>query len=75
MRANAVGFRSVVDPLVVSLRARQDEKEKAARAAKGKEGEAYEERTKDELYNLARQRHIDGRSSMNKQELIDALRG
>lgn len=41
----------------------------------GKEGEAYEERTKDELYNLARQRHIDGRSSMSKQELIDALRG
>jgi hypothetical protein len=41
----------------------------------GKVGESYEERTKDELYNLARQRHIDGRSSMNKDQLIRALRG
>ena len=41
----------------------------------GKEGEAYEERTKAELYNLARQRHVDGRSSMSKAQLIRALRG
>ena len=30
-------------------------------------------RTKDELYELARERNISGRSDMNKAELIDAL--
>ncbi|MFD0060454.1 plasmid stabilization protein [Streptomyces sp. NPDC056690] len=29
--------------------------------------------TKDQLYEEAKQRHIDGRSSMNKQELRKAL--
>ena len=31
------------------------------------------ERSRDELYNLARQRHIKGRSSMSKGELVSAL--
>ena len=33
-----------------------------------------EERTRDELYNRARQLNIAGRSSMNKAELIQAIR-
>jgi hypothetical protein len=32
-----------------------------------------QERSKDELYNLAKQRKISGRSSMNKRELIAAI--
>jgi plasmid stabilization system protein ParE len=33
-----------------------------------------EQRTRDELYNLARQRGIAGRSRMTKNELLEALR-
>ena len=34
----------------------------------------YEEWTKDELYERAREEDISGRSNMNKDELIEALR-
>jgi len=34
----------------------------------------YESRSKDELYNIAKERNIEGRSRMTKQELIRALR-
>src|SRR5688572_3345268 len=34
----------------------------------------YETRTRDELYNIARERKIEGRSRMTKEELIRALR-
>jgi plasmid stabilization system protein ParE len=34
----------------------------------------YESRTRDELYNIAKERNIRGRGSMSKDELIRALR-
>ncbi|SIQ28535.1 DUF7218 family protein [Maribacter ulvicola] len=56
-------------------------KEKAARIAntkdagkKGGKASTYEERTKKELYDQAKEIGIDGRSKMNKKELISALR-
>lgn len=41
----------------------------------GDPNEGYEARTRDELYNIAKQKDIPGRSRMDKQELIEAIRG
>jgi hypothetical protein len=66
-----------------ALRREGASKEKAARIANtdataaGKRGGSsppYEEWTKDDLYQRAKEIGIDGRSSMNKDDLIDALR-
>ena len=46
----------------------------AARTRGGAPGHAYEDRTRSELYELAKQRDIKGRSRMGKWELIEALR-
>jgi hypothetical protein len=66
-----------------ALREEGMSKEKAARIAnsgressvKGGRHPAYEEWTKDELYDKAREVGIEGRSEMSKAELIRALRG
>ncbi|MCI5056983.1 MAG: Rho termination factor N-terminal domain-containing protein [Flavobacteriales bacterium] len=56
-------------------------KEKSARIAnsedtgyRGGKAKPYEERTKEELYEQAKNIGIEGRSKMNKAELIQALR-
>ncbi len=41
----------------------------------GNPNRMYEGRTRDELYNIAKDRDIPGRSKMDKQELIAAIRG
>lgn len=79
---------SIKDPdQYESLRDEGMSKEKAARISnasadesrsevgkRGGEAENYEDRTKDELLDRAREIGIDGRSKMSKSELIDALR-
>lgn len=79
---------SVKDPeQYEALRDEGMSKEKAARISnasanegrsavgeRGGEAADYEDRTKDELMDRAREVGIDGRSSMSKAELIDALR-
>jgi hypothetical protein len=40
----------------------------------GNPNEGYEDRTRDELYNIAKAKDVPGRSKMGKQELIDAIR-
>lgn len=65
------------------LREQGMSKRKAARIANTPRGEAgrrggssppYEEWTRDELYDRAKEVGIEGRSSMSKRELIRALR-
>lgn len=64
-----------------ALRDKGYSKQKAARIAntpeagkKGGKAAAYEEWTKEELYDQAKKVGINGRSKMNKKELIHALR-
>jgi coenzyme F420-reducing hydrogenase alpha subunit len=75
------------DELYERLRAAGSSKEKAARIAnaaaregrssvgrRGGRAENLEDRTKDELYDRARELGIKGRSHMSKSELIEAIR-
>ena len=46
----------------------------AKRAVKASDARSYEERTRGELYELAQERDLEGRSGMSKKQLIAALR-
>ncbi len=69
------------DKLYEELRKDGASKEKAARIANAKAGGSLdhkstnlEDRSKDELYDEAKEIGIEGRSEMTKDELIDAIR-
>ncbi len=73
------------DETYEALRDQGASKEKAARIAnaraagdapskKGGKSPPYEEWTKEDLYERAKELDVDGRSSMDKAELIRALR-
>jgi hypothetical protein len=46
-----------------------------ARQRRGKAGHEYEDRTRQQLYEVAKRKGIPGRSKMGKWDLIDAIRG
>ncbi|MCJ7420641.1 DUF7218 family protein [Sphingomicrobium astaxanthinifaciens] len=69
------------DKLYEDLREEGYSKSKAAAIANARvndnidhDSRPYEERTKEELYDLAQERDIEGRSDMTKDEMIEALR-
>jgi hypothetical protein len=69
------------EPQYEALRDKGYSKQKAARIAntenagqKGGSSKKYDEWSKKELYDKAREVGIDGRSTMSKKELIHALR-
>ncbi|SFS19475.1 DUF7218 family protein [Yoonia litorea] len=74
------------DETYEALREDGASKEKAARIAnaqasddqdpskKGGKAKSYEDWTKDDLYERAQELDIEGRSDMDKDELIEALR-
>jgi hypothetical protein len=45
-----------------------------ARSRRGRAGRSLEDRTREQLYELAQKRNIRGRSKMGKWDLIRALR-
>ena len=70
------------DKLYEDLRAEGASKEKAARIANAKAAGSLdrnsthlENRSKDELYDEAKEIGVEGRSEMDKDELVDAIRG
>jgi hypothetical protein len=46
----------------------------AARSRSGRAGQNLEDRSREQLYELAQRRNIRGRSKMGKWDLIEALR-
>ena len=55
---------------------RRDLSRQAAKSRKrgGRPGRALEDRTRQELYQVAKRKNVPGRSSMGKWELIEAIR-
>lgn len=81
MMAKDHGSQIKDDEKYEALRDEGMSKEKAARIAntknsgeKGGKAQKYEDRTKEELYKEAEEIGIEGRSEMDKNELISALR-
>jgi hypothetical protein len=66
--------RRTITKLPASTRRDLGRQGAAARKRGGSPGRSLEDRTRQQLYDLARERDIPGRSKMGKWELIDALR-
>ena len=57
-----------------STRRSLGEQARRGRARGGQAGHALEDRNREQLYELAKEKDINGRSKMGKWELIEAIR-
>jgi hypothetical protein len=72
--ADAAKRKRTLANLPASTRSDLGHQAAMARKRGGKAGHDLEDRTRPQLYELAKQRDIRGRSKMGKWELIQALR-
>lgn len=70
----ATGKRTIAH-LPPETRRELGEQAARGRSRDGEPGHALEDRNRQQLYELARERGIRGRSKMGKWQLIDAIRG
>jgi hypothetical protein len=73
-QAAAKAKRTIAHLPKSTRRGLQAEARKGARRG-GHAGHALEDRNRQQLYEIAKDRNIPGRSKMGKWELIDAIRG
>jgi hypothetical protein len=66
--------RRTIANLPASTRRGLSEQAQRARRRGGQPGHAFEDRSREQLYELAKKKQIPGRSKMGKWDLIRALR-
>jgi hypothetical protein len=70
----AAGRKRTIANLPRSTRRGLGQQAARGRQRGGRAGHALEDRNRQQLYEIARQRNIAGRSKMGKWDLIDAIR-
>jgi hypothetical protein len=70
----AASQKRTISHLPVETRRDLGKQAAKARQRGGKAGHAYEDRTRQELYEVAKRKSIPGRSKMGKWDLIQAIR-
>jgi hypothetical protein len=71
----AATSKRTIAHLPVAVRHDLGKQAAAGRRRHGEPGHALEDRNREQLYEIAKERNIRGRSKMGKWELIDAIRG